>query len=324
MIQRLKPIAVLALFGSGVAVLAGCPIYPSDGSDGCYDGPCYGGGVPGPKTGETTCSKPSDCPAGENCGSDRLCHAGDCSETGCPTSFVCKLSGGRASCVPTGGGGEVDGGGGSTSDCQNDGDCGTPAGSRCLSGACVPPQDLCADTTQCPDGSRCVDGACTQACGGTITKPCPTGYACDAQKGVCTENQTPCTSSSSCTAGNVCVQEHCVAPCTTGGTCPGGQVCVDGGCTPDEKPVFTCATDGVQDACQPGSLCLRHSCYIACDADASASCQSADEFNVCKSVTTTSGTHSVCGSSSNLGTECDPTQNKACTGALICIDGFCR
>ena len=98
-----------------------------------------------------------------------------------------------------------------------------------------------------------------------------------------------------------------------------------GGCTPDEKPVFTCAKDGAQDACQAGSICLRHSCYIACDADAGAdACKSADTFNVCKAVTTASGSHSVCGSATNLGSECDPTQNKACASPLVCIDGFCR
>ena len=53
-------------------------------------------------------------------------------------------------------------------------------------------------------------------------------------------------------------------------------------------------------------------------------CKSADKFNVCKSVTTSSGAHSVCGSDTNLGTDCDPTQGKNCASPLICIDGFCR
>jgi hypothetical protein len=121
------------------------------------------------------------------------------------------------------------------------------------------------------------------------------------------------------------VQEHCVDPCGAGGTCGGGLKCVDGGCTPDQKPVFTCATDGAQDSCQPGSICLRHSCYIGCSADAGAdACKAADNFNQCKGVTTSSGTYNVCGSTTNLGTECDPTQNKACTNSLVCIDGYCR
>jgi hypothetical protein len=102
---------------------------------------------------------------------------------------------------------------------------------------------------------------------------------------------------------------------------------VDGGCIPDQTPVFTCATDGAEGlpGCQPGSICLRHSCYIACDPDAGAdACKSADTFNVCKSVTTSSGAHSVCGSNNNLGSDCDPTQGKNCADPLVCIDGFCR
>lgn len=107
--------------------------------------------------------------------------------------------------------------------------------------------------------------------------------------------------------------------------CAAGLLCIDGGCVPDEKPVFVCATDGVKDACQQGSICLRHSCYIGCDADAGAdACKSADNFNVCKEVTTSSGAHSVCGSSTNLGTDCDPTLGKNCASPLICIDGYCR
>jgi hypothetical protein len=103
-------------------------------------------------------------------------------------------------------------------------------------------------------------------------------------------------------------------------------VCVDNGCIPDQKPVFLCATEGVQDACAQGSICLHHACYIACSADAGdgGGCQSADQFNVCKQVTTGSGTYSVCGSSANLGNQCDPTTGRACTSPAICIDGYCR
>lgn len=351
--MMMKRIVFFALLGTGVAVLGGCPIYP-DSRDNrvCLDGDCYrcpdpyyssscsswscnqdadcpsgyacgsdrychlSDATPPPPSG-TSCSKPADCAAGQVCGADNKCHAGDCTTAGCPSSYVCKLSGGVASCVPTGNGT------GSTSTCKSDRDCSQTAGAKCLSGACVAPADQCADATQCSNGAQCVQGACTPSC--SDTKPCPTGYACDSAKGVCTNNPSPCTTSSQCTGGNVCVDEHCVAPCGTGGTCAAGLVCVDGGCTPDEKPVFTCAKEGVQDACQAGSVCLRHSCYIACDADAGAdACKSADKFNQCKQVSTSSGTYSVCGSTSNLGTDCDPTQNKACASPLVCIDGFCK
>lgn len=356
--MMMKRAVSFVFFGLGMAVLAGCPIYPSDrahrvcvGGD-CFECPdayyssictawtCAGPGdcpsgytctsdqrckftdaLPPPGSGNPGCTKPSDCPNG-NCGADNKCHAGDCSTTGCPSGYVCHLasgSNGAPQCVPTIG----DGNGGVTSSCKSDKDCPSPAGSKCLTGTCVPPQDQCADATQCPGDAQCVDGACTPTC--SASKPCPTGYGCDTAKGVCTQNPTPCTTSAQCGNGKVCVQEHCVEPCGAGGTCGAGLKCVDGGCTPDQRPVFTCNTEGVQDTCQSGSICLRHSCYIACTADAGVDqCKNADRFNQCKPVTTSSGTYHVCGSTENLGTECDPTQGKHCTSPRICIDGYCR
>ena len=361
--MMLKHVVSFVLLSAGVAVLGGCPIYSDDrdnricqtdqdGVSRCYDCPdpyysssCFGwtcnqnGDCPSgytctsdqqcalgsstgplPPSGGTLCTKPSDCPGGSSCGADNKCHAGDCSTSGCPSQFVCKLESGTPQCVAIGSGG---GDGGVTSTCKSDTDCPTPAGSKCLDGACVAPADQCADQTQCPGGEQCVQGACTPSC--NANTPCPTGYSCDTAKGVCTGNPSPCTTSASCNSGAVCVEQHCVAPCGAGFTCPSGEVCIDGGCTPDQKPQFTCNTEGTQDACQSGSICLRHSCYIACNADAGAdACKTADQFNVCKSVTTSTGTYSVCGSSSNLGTDCDPTQGKNCADPLVCIDGYCR
>jgi hypothetical protein len=351
----MKRAGCLVLFGLGVAVLGGCPIYPDDRDhrvcvgESCYDCPdsqysgacvdwvcnsnldcptgyacgadnrCRPTGTP---PGGGTCVKPSDCAPGSNCGADNRCHAGDCATTGCPSSFVCKLSNGVPACVPTGGG--TTDAGGTPSTCKSDTDCPTPAGSKCLAGSCVAPENQCADASQCPAGAQCVAGACTPSC--SASKPCPTGYGCDLGKGVCTQNPTPCEAGgAACGGGKVCVEEHCVDACGAGGTCGAGLVCIDGGCTPDEKPIFVCATEGVQDACQQGSICLRHSCYIGCEGDAGVdACKNADKFNVCKAVTTSSGTYSVCGSDANLGTECDPTQGKACTAPAVCIDGFCR
>jgi hypothetical protein len=105
-------------------------------------------------------------------------------------------------------------------------------------------------------------------------------------------------------------------------------VCVDNGCIPNQKPVFVCEEDGVQGACDTGSICLHHSCYIACDPEASNSCPEAtgDMFPLCKSVTASSVVYYVCGSSSNLGNQCDPTSTPPlnCTNPDICIDGYCR
>lgn len=351
--MTMKRAVSFALFGLGTAVLIGCPIYPSErnhrvciGSD-CWDCPdnyyssscdawtCGSAGdcptgytctadhrcALGADPNSDACTEPSDCASG-NCGADNRCHDNDCSNSGCPSGFVCHLASGAngvPQCVAIG-----SDGGGASSTCKNDKGCPSPAGSKCLSGSCVAPQDQCADATQCAGGAQCVEGACTPTC--SQNKPCPTGYACDTAKGVCTgTNPSPCTTSSQCTGGKACVEEHCVDPCGPNGTCATGLVCVDGGCTPDEKPVFTCTTDGAQSNCQAGSICVRHACYIACGADAGAdACKSADKFNECKSVATSSGTYSVCGSTSNLGTECDPTQGKNCPSPGVCIDGYCK
>jgi hypothetical protein len=291
----------------------------------------------------STCSTPSDCSSGYNCGANGTCDPGDCTTSGCPSGWECVLENGAAVCAQslstaTDSGSPTtseDSGGSTSTDaglaCQQSSECVAPdgggSGSLCLDGTCVAPVNECSDGTQCPSGDKCVQGACTATCGGSVA--CPTGYACDQTNGVCTGNPAPCESNPSvCASGTVCSQNHCVAPCGTGGTCPSNEQCLQGGCVPDQEPLFTCTTDGSQDNCAPGSVCLHHSCYIACSADAGAdastACQSADQFNQCKPVTTSSGTYDVCGSSTNLGSQCDPTSGLACPNSGVCIDGYCH
>lgn len=296
---------------------ADCP-----SNESCYsDGVCRVTGTTQPTTG-TACKSPADCGVGETCGADQVCHTADCSMVGCPSAYVCKLSGGTPTCVSVGG--QTDGGPtGPKPQCSRDADCSANAGSKCLDGTCVLPADQCTDGTQCPGTSQCVQGACTPSC--NASTPCPTGYACDLAKGVCTGNTNPCSTAENCSAGQACVEQHCVAPCGAGNTCPTGLVCVAGGCIPDQKPQFVCNVEGTQDACNAGSICLRHNCYIACDQDGGAdTCKTADHFNVCKQVTSNGNTYSVCGSSSNLGSDCDVSAQKLCANPLICIDGYCR
>ncbi len=361
-----KRVLGFGLFAFSVAVLGGCPIYGdsrssrdcatrgydlTSGSSSydatCYDCPngfyssqcsawsctstydcpsgascnnniCMTGGPTPPNP--ASCTQPGDCASGQNCGTDDKCHTGDCSSSGCPSGYQCKLAGGTLQCV----GGSRDGG--AFTGCTSDSACSSlGAGAKCLNGACVAPADQCSDATQCPNSEQCVQGVCTPSC--SAANPCPTGYACDASKGVCSVNPMPCgAGGTSCSSTTTCVDQHCVTPCGAGNTCSTGLICVDGGCIPDQKPQFICNADGPGVDCAPGSLCLHHSCYIGCSADGGASaCRNADKFNVCKSVTTSSGSYQVCGSSSNLGTECDPTQGHNCANpSLICVDGFCR
>ncbi len=352
----MKRALTIGIFGAFTAILAGCPIFPDArntrvcDSEGCYlcpdgnlDDRCVdwqcssssacpsgyrcdsnsrcvsGSPTTPPKTG-TSCASTSDCRAGEVCGSDSRCHTGNCADWGCPSSQVCRLANGVPECSsstpPKNDAGVGPG-------CYKDADCASTAGAKCLSGTCTAPVDQCSDATQCAGGNQCVQGVCTPSC--SASKPCPTGFGCDLAKGVCTQNPTPCTEGGNqCASGTTCVQERCVTPCGTGNTCPSGLICIDGGCIPDQRPVFTCAKEGERDACAVGSVCLRHSCYIACDSDAANACRASDTFNVCKQVTTPTGKYSVCGSDSNLGSECDPAQGKSCNSPLLCIDGFCR
>ncbi len=365
----MKRILTLALVSLGAVALFGCPVYSNSSdqrfctADGqCWD--CPGGNfssdcVPWQcnsdvdcpagwtcnlhscvqSSGGNTCTSPSQCPAGQNCGADNQCHAGDCSTTGCPSGYVCKLTNGTPACVlpSTTDGGTVDTGtpdsGDAGSDappftgCTSDSQCASLGpGAKCLDGMCVAAANQCFDQTQCPNGEVCVQGVCTASC--AMGQMCPTGYTCDTTTGVCTGNPNPCNvgdAGMSCPMGLTCVDQHCVSPCGPGNTCPTGEVCVDNGCIPDQLPTFVCNVEGTQDACAVGSICLHHNCYIACNPEAGANaCATADVYNICKAVTTSTGTYDVCGSNSNLGNQCNPTQGQNCTSPLICIDGYCR
>jgi hypothetical protein len=348
----MKKIFWMTLIGLGSVGLFGCPIYSDSGGGGtcgdCYpntgcrsDYDCPNGQVcsqyntciPGGTTTDAgaTCTSPSQCPTGQTCGADDHCHPGDCSGSGCPAGYQCTLSSGTLACVATDGGTKDGGGPPPFTGCTSDSQCvaSLGAGAKCLDGTCVAPANQCSDATQCPTGEQCVQGVCTPSC--DKTHPCPTGFSCDAN-GTCSGNPNPCgTGTTVCPTNLTCVQEHCVAPCGDGGACPSGLVCVDNGCIPNQKPNFVCSTEGMAgdgkvNDCAVGSTCLHHNCYIACDPDAGTmACKTADMFNICKQVTTGTGTYSVCGSSSNLGSECDPTTGKQCSNvSQVCVDGFCK
>ncbi|HEX3343642.1 MAG TPA: hypothetical protein VHS09_03675 [Polyangiaceae bacterium] len=357
------------------ALLWGCPIYGNENRV-CQGGGCYS--CPDPTYSGAcinwTCSQDSDCGDGYYCdqgsgtcypGSTYTPDAGpdsadDCSVTGCPSGYVCKLSNGAAQCVATGGSGDAgtgadsaapgdagSGGDVSTVDsgapadasdgavfgtaCNADGDCAaTGAGARCVDGLCAAQVNLCSDGTQCVSGgSACVDGLCEALCSGT--QPCPSGYGCDFTRGVCNLNPGPCSGSgaSSCQGGATCVEGHCVPPCDAsaegGPGCSAGQVCVNGGCIPDQGATFACANDGDQgqlsNTCPSTAICLHHDCYPACALDAVA--PGCGAGMTCKDVTIETGIYAVCASAGTLGSDCDPAQGKACATG-VCINGSCQ
>ncbi|GAC1351284.1 MAG: hypothetical protein NVS3B20_02780 [Polyangiales bacterium] len=251
-----------------------------------------------------TSSTPTDC---ESAG----CIAGYTCAPGAPGTRICTSSDPNA--------------------CVLDGDCSakTGAGSLCLGGFCKAPKDLCTDSTQCKAGATCIDGRCDVGCSAT----CATGYTCDSKNSVCVATAPgECDTSKKCTSSATCVAGRCVSKAGITGTCPIGFNSVAGGCVIDDRPVFFCDTDGSkdgkQDKCAVGSVCLHHNCYVGCaSATDTATCATVDKYKICKSVTSSSGAHFVCGSNTTFGSECDLTVSppRSCTAAgRVCIDGFCK
>jgi hypothetical protein len=214
--------------------------------------------------------------------------------------------------------------------CNADATC---AGGRCLDGVCVEANQLCADSTQCTGAANelCVDGVCTPTC--SAASPCAIGYGCDLTRGVCDLNPTTCAATTDCVGGTVCVEAHCVAPCASsdgggdgeaGAQCPGDEICVHGGCIPEQRASFSCLNDGYSGAsaneCGSDQVCLHGDCYTSCVADGGG-CTAGQE---CTEVTIAQGTFAVCGTGSNLGSECDPQQARLCPEDGVCIDGHCR
>jgi hypothetical protein len=271
-----------------------------------------GGGAGGGGGGDVVwCGNPDDCQAGETCGENGTCQAGDCSEIACIYGFTCDEGADPPACVrlnPAG--------------CGEDADCAeVGAGFKCLSGVCTAPADQCFDGTQCPSGDVCADGKCTPSCADGAV--CPSSYTCDLVE-LCTVPAEACAITNDCGGPTeVCVAGACV-PRSIDGLCDTGLVWVDNGCIPDQSPIFVCNGDGTQDLCALGSICLHHSCYISCAPPNENACTTIPEFDQCKDVTTATGTHPVCGSNENLGNECDPTAGMLCTPGLVCIDGYCN
>lgn len=277
-----------------------------------------GGGGEGGGGDAVYCGNPDDCTADETCSPDGTCKPGACDQDigggatlGCIFGYVCTSDGSGAVCQPE-----------NPAACGEDADCSAQgSGYLCVSGICTAPADQCFDQTQCPANDKCVDGKCTPSC--TADADCGASYTCNVTLGICTIPAVPCVITNDCGGpDSVCVNGACV-PRSDGATCPAGSVWVENGCIPNQSASFVCGVDGQQDVCADGSLCLHHSCYISCESPNDTACDALpSSLNQCKPVTTVSGPHQVCGSSTNLGNECYPTL--ACEAGKFCIDGYCK
>jgi hypothetical protein len=339
------------LVGSAFAV--GCPVYSDDNygyatlgctwaldcptgyqciAGRCIPGPPIGGSLDAgvkdatsvdaasdaPSSGEGSalafCANPNDCRADETCTSDGTCHPGDCTTNACINQFQCAVvtSGSGVACVHA-----------DAAACGADHQC--AASARCVDGRCTPLADLCTDGTQCGPGLACVDGKCVASC--TIDSQCPAGYLCRTALGICDAKAKACSITSDCgSQDSVCVDGACVPRCGAVGACSdgGASACVDNGCIASQKPRSSCATDGSSAGCAAGQICVHHACYTSCAAPNASACAALTATPVCKMVTVGATAYAICGTTTTLGSECDPTSGVACTGGKTCVDGFCK
>lgn len=267
-------------------------------------------GGDGGEPGEAFCGSPSDCAPGTTCSVDGRCHAGDCGTHPCINGFVCVAGEAGPACVR-----------GNPAGCGSDDDCG--ASRFCVDGLCTEASFLCSDGSQCATGRACVDGRCVVRC--KDNEPCHEGFLCNERLGVCLHTESACSRTEDCeSASRVCVAGACVPRCGKGGACELGAICVDNGCVPKAGKVVECDLDGERDACDEGRICLRHHCYLSCEAPKESRCAAEPVASSCKATTTSSGTHAVCGSLDSLGEECDFAMGQRCSGTEICIDGSCQ
>lgn len=267
----------------GAAVLGGCPIYSTSGNyRACGGGQCFdcpSGSVPSDGTCVPWgCSSSSDCAPGSDCIGGSCQPAPQDASTGCgagcPSGYICKLSGGQAQCVPV----SLDAGRGSDAMPADGGP--IEAGPDALSDA--PPPDATSRLDASVDASNVPDVAVvSDASDASDASPprtsCNANSACTGAGAKCIDGQcTPqshlCSDSTQCVvSGEACVDGVCEPHCSAGAPCPAGFECdfTRGACNLNPNP---CVGSGAS-SCQGGSTCVEGHCVAPCaPSDASNGC----------------------------------------------------
>jgi hypothetical protein len=277
-----------------LAVLAGCPIYPSnsDGgnyqvcdSDACFDCPdqTYSDACV-----YWSCNSSADCPYGYSCGDVAVPGGGglaclaepqeDASAAGCgggcPTGYICAITNGGASCLPIG------------ALPVNDAGVVSPALDASSSWADAP---FDATTPWGGDGSALDasyadvgplgDGASSDAAAeaGALGALCNADSQCTSAgagalciDGLCTPQSQLCSDGTQClAAGEVCVDGVCWSTGSSSAPCPAGYGCnfILGVCSGNLDPCTSSA------GCSGGAVCVDSHCAAPCNApDAGAQC----------------------------------------------------
>jgi hypothetical protein len=281
------------LFGvtilAGAAMLGGCPVYSNDrscDSQRCYD--CPAGSSP--SNGVCVpyfCSSANDCPLGDVCDPTGACSvptggedASGCG-AGCPTGYLCKLSGGQTQCVPQG---AQDAATTFEAAASGSAEAGTDprrdAGANPFDAADEPLGDAAerpdvasvGEASTADDAFAAVDAASPPDASGKneagVGASCNANAACPGRgakclDGTCKGEVELCSDTTQCVvAGAACVDGVCTPHCSVTAPCPAGYACdfTRSVCALNPSP---CEGSGPS-TCEGGTTCVEGRCVAPC------------------------------------------------------------
>jgi hypothetical protein len=293
----MKRVLLGVTVAGALAVLAGCPIYPSTSGGGSYQvcdsNACFD--CPDPTYSDAcvywSCNTSGDCPYGYSCsdvtapgGGGLACvssiedasagSTGGCTG-GCPTGYICALENGGASCIPIGVLPVNDAGVVSqVADASPLGAADASSWEDATFDATTPWSDAStldasfADVAAPSDGaSSASDGAAEAGALGALCNAdsqCTTaGAGAKCVDGLCTPQSQLCSDGTQClAAGEVCVDGICLPTCSGSAACPAGYGCdfTLGVCSGNPAPCTSSA------GCSGGAVCVDGHCAAPCSA----------------------------------------------------------